>query len=172
MEESPRKSERKRPYTRKAPLNRSFINTAEARREIVTALHLHRQSSKPVVPCSSSYNAQNYRRQLTESLPVPEPTWSTTAPAVRCAPVPTLDVLEVEWFDNVSSSSYSWWLGFLKSLDSKRDGVSVSTECGNVVGACLAGRDGEGSDSGGGDPNLFLDEWVVFPAVEEERHDY
>lgn len=143
---------------------------AEARREIVNALQLHRSSSSAshVVKINNPaiLSSQNCYHQLTDSMPIPEPTWSTTAPAVLCAPVPSMEVLEVEWFDNVSSS-YSWWISFLNSLDGKK-GASESKESSEGLLPCLDATDVEKSASDANDHSPFTDEWVIFPAAEEQ----
>lgn len=63
-------------------------------------------------------------------MPIPQPTWSTTAPAVQTAAPPPPPPLppsssggEVPEFD--------WWIGFLKSLDGKKSGSS--NICSEVV---------------------------------------
>ncbi|KAK4392358.1 hypothetical protein Sango_2013600 [Sesamum angolense] len=172
-----RKRTRRRSHTRKASLSSTFINMAEARREIVNALQLHRSSSASVVRIhqnpsllSNSRN-HNYYNQLTESMPIPQPTWSTTAPAVStlCAPV---EVLEVEWYDNQYSSSYAWWIGFLNSLDGKSGGGKEFME--SCEGACLEFDTRDDVEKSAPDANdqstsTFTDEWLIFPAAAEEQ---
>lgn len=157
--DSPRKSgrkrTRKRAYTRKASLSTTFINMAEARREIVNALHLHRSST-----ARNNAPAPTHHHQLTDSMPLPEPTWSTTAPAVICAPLPAVEVLEVEWFHNDVSASCSWWVAFLSSLDRK-----ISAE--GPPPAAVPGLGAEDSGSGRDEKAPFMDEWVVLPPGEE-----
>ncbi|KAK4432233.1 hypothetical protein Salat_0985400 [Sesamum alatum] len=167
--DSARKRTRRRSHTRKASLSSSFINMAEARREIVNALQLHRSStSASAVRTSLLTNISH--NQLTESMPIPEPTWSTTAPAVLCAhPV---EVLEVEWYDN-HSSSYAWWMGFLNSLDGRKTS-GVGMESSDGLGPCLeldtTSRDVEKSaPADANDQTPFTDEWLIFPAAAEER---
>ncbi|PIN26325.1 hypothetical protein CDL12_00911 [Handroanthus impetiginosus] len=169
--DSARKRTRRRSHTRKAALRSSFLNMAEARREIATALQLHRSSSAsvvkintPLILSSTSHN-QNYYHQLTDSMPMPEPTWSTTAPAVLCAPVPPMEVLQFEWFDNLSSS-YSWWMGFLNSLDGK-NGTNESMEISEGLSPCLDATNVEKSAPDANDHSPFTDEWLIFPAADE-----
>ncbi|KAL3629854.1 hypothetical protein CASFOL_026166 [Castilleja foliolosa] len=172
-DDSYKKRARRRCYTRKAPLINNFINMAEARREIVNALHLHRSNLSPSPPARRVHTHLNQKyynqRQLTESIPNhPEPTWSTTAPAVLCAPVPTVDVLEVEWFDNISAS-HSWWIGFLSYLDGKIN--EVRRESMEGLGPCLVAPNIENlSDASDADDQAtFLEEWVVLPAGEKNE---
>ncbi|KAL0426188.1 UNVERIFIED_CONTAM: hypothetical protein Slati_2793600 [Sesamum latifolium] len=179
--DSTRKRTRRRSHTRKAALSSSFINMAEARREIVNALQLHRSSSASVVRIhhqnpsllSNSRN-HNYYNQLTESMPMPspQPTWSTTAPSVSslCAPV---EVLEVEWYDN-QSSSYAWWIGFLNSLDGKSGGGKEFMSSSEVEGPCLEFDTRDDVEKSAPDANhdqssfTITDEWLIFPAAGEE----
>ncbi|CAI9782350.1 unnamed protein product [Fraxinus pennsylvanica] len=109
---------RSQSHTRKSA---HLINMAEARRDIVNALHLHRLSSSSTsgTAGNSTWTSQNCY-QLMESMPIPEPTWSTTPPAVMCAPVPSVEVLEFGWPENMSSS-YTWWIGRGSSVKSFED---------------------------------------------------
>lgn len=155
---------RSQSYTRKsAHLNR-LIDMAEARREIVNALHLHRlsSSSTPGTAGNGSWTSQN-SYQLTESMPLPEPTWSTTPPTVVCAPVPSVEVLDFDWPENMCSS-YTWWIGFLNSLNCKGNSeLMVENSLGkddlNVEKPYLGTND---------DESPFLDEWLIFPAAEDQ----
>ncbi|KAG8374467.1 hypothetical protein BUALT_Bualt11G0135200 [Buddleja alternifolia] len=180
---------RRRSHTRRkaAPLTSSnFINMAEARKQIVNALHLHRSSSSsaksitnnvPAIVSSSNDDPHQYyyyHHQLTDSMPIPEPTWSTTAPAVLCAPVPTMEMLEIDqWFDNLlsssSSSSYSWWMGFLNSLDDKNNNANASSEVRLGQYHCNLDAKNHPYSSPNSDDQCLVptDEWLVFPAAEE-----
>ncbi|KAM7532054.1 hypothetical protein LguiB_035464 [Lonicera macranthoides] len=137
-----KKSNKRRTHRRKPPQDR-FINIAEARREIVHFLHLHRSSPSPtnattegninitsnIVSVSESSHPHQHQvvpmiccyPPLIESLPVPGPTWSTTAPSVLDPPPPPpLETLEFFDCHENLSSSYAWWNDFLHTLDCKR----------------------------------------------------
>ncbi|XP_044461420.1 uncharacterized protein LOC123192824 [Mangifera indica] len=152
---STRKPMRRRAHSRRVPQD-CTINMAEARREIVQALQLHRSSMKqttkstgilavtatPFVASSSlcCYNS------LTESMPLPEPIWSTTAPAISAAPPSVVESLEFEWGEN-QAASYSWWAVF----DDHHDGSKL----GDVD------RDESGQNSS-------PDEWLMFPSSDDQ----
>ncbi|PON53584.1 hypothetical protein PanWU01x14_201420 [Parasponia andersonii] len=71
---------------------------------------------------------------LMESMPLPEPTWSTTAPSVLASTSlqsnsRDLEVVLDEYYyfgDQNEASSYSWWIGFLKSLDGNNVNINIS----------------------------------------------
>ncbi|KAI7998133.1 hypothetical protein LOK49_LG10G02389 [Camellia lanceoleosa] len=150
----------------------SSINIAQARTEIVSAFHLHRSSSS-----SCDYGSQ-YCSSLLESLPLPQPTWSTTPPSVVATPPPPppppMEALEFEWVENLASS-YTWWLGFLKTLDGNNNtaqvvskypfeedivmGMGYGLKIGDPL-PCLDGNDDHQSSS--------LDEWLTIPTVEDQ----
>lgn len=183
---STRKPMRRRAHTRRVPQD-CIINMAEARREIVQALQLHRSSMKqttkstgilavtatPFVASSSlcCYNS------LTESMPLPEPIWSTTAPAISAAPPSVVESLEFEWGEN-QAASYSWWLGFLKTLDSKiveHSKYPHLEKISNVMENSRAVFDDhhDGSKLGDGDrdesgQNSSPDEWLMFPSSDDQ----
>ncbi|CAL5422849.1 unnamed protein product [Camellia sinensis] len=147
----------------------SSINVAQARRDIVNAFHLHRSSSS-----SCDYGSQ-YCSSLLESLPLPQPTWSTTPPSVLATPPPPpMEALEFECAENLASS-YTWWLGFLKTLDGNNNtaqvvskypfeedivtGMGYGLKIGDPL-PCLDGNDDHQSSS--------VDEWLTIPTVEDQ----
>ena len=76
----------------------------------------------------SMFSGAEYCYSLLEEMPLPGPTWSTTEPCVLAMPLPPPSSappnifegsVELEWGEN-QASSYSWWLGFLQSLDEKK----------------------------------------------------
>ncbi|KAL2479270.1 Uncharacterized protein Adt_32236 [Abeliophyllum distichum] len=158
---------RSQSHTRKSHLDR-LINKAEARRDIVNALYHHRLSSSSTAAASGTVRnttSQNFY-QLMESMPIPEPTWSTTAPTVLCAPVPSVEVLEFEWPENMSSS-HSWWIGFLNSLDGKENSELImenSKGCGQISDNSSVEKPYLDAND---DDSPFLDEWLIFPAAED-----
>jgi hypothetical protein len=137
--DSLRKPVRRRSHARRPAPNDCVIDMAEARREIAHALHLRRSLSssssaaaaaaaaascfmnrKPTISGNrnSIFGGSQYCYSVMESMPLPEPIWSTTAPSILAAPAPpAMEAPEFEWGEN--QASYTWWLGFLKTLDSK-----------------------------------------------------
>ncbi|KAI9074919.1 hypothetical protein K1719_043148 [Acacia pycnantha] len=65
-----------------------------------------------------------YCYSLLEAMPMAGPVWSTTEPCVLAEPLESVPAeaptsessVELEWGEN-QASSYSWWIGFLESLD-------------------------------------------------------
>ncbi|GLT92792.1 hypothetical protein SLE2022_106100 [Rubroshorea leprosula] len=180
---------RRRSHTRKVAGD-CFINMAEARREILHALHLHRSSlsSSSTKPCEpaiilggnngsgsgvdvvSSYNCCYW---VVEAMPLPEPVWSTTAPSVPAGPPVTEEagVVEFEWGENQNqAASYKWWLGFLKALDRKS---SEETKYPCLEDDIVFGEQenlevGEPNFLSSGDQDSCLDDWLMFPATEDQ----
>ncbi|KAK4834500.1 hypothetical protein QYF36_023866 [Acer negundo] len=172
--------------TRRRVPQDSFINMAQARREIVHALHLHRSSSSRTTSSSSSTSAT-----ILESMPIPEPIWSTTQPSIPVVAAPVvvaMEGFEFEWGSSENqASSYSWWLGFLKALDSKNNNNNINNN--NIVDQnyskypCLE-RIHHLIGSGGQDPdfvdashdhdqqNSSPDEWLMFPTNDDDHHNY
>lgn len=177
-------------HTRRFP-QESVINMAEARREIVHALNLHRSSSSRVrstvatgeagaaLPtignrppavgslvglCGVSYS-------LTESMPLPEPIWSTTAPSIPVEPPAPTESLECfEWGGN-QAAAYAWWLGFLKMLDGKNICNNIDQNSrypSSYLEKIVNGKLGEGIFMDASDQNTCTDEWLIFPAIEDE----
>ncbi|KAK7349732.1 hypothetical protein VNO77_07349 [Canavalia gladiata] len=68
----------------------------------------------------SMFSDAQYCYSILEAMPLPGPTWSTTAPCVLAEPQSSTHIEgsleELEWGEN-QASSYTWWLGFLESLD-------------------------------------------------------
>lgn len=110
----------------------SPMDMAEARREIVNALHIHRSCSRHhhcyksqentnAIASSASSSSSQLHYPLAESVRLPEPIWSTTEPNSSAEiEEQEQEVIVLDWPESnyVSSSSYAWWLGFLSSLDS------------------------------------------------------
>ncbi|KGN58710.1 hypothetical protein Csa_002623 [Cucumis sativus] len=189
----PRKPTKRRSHTRKVPTE-AVINMAEARRQIAEALQLHRSSlssssstttsmaepsgcyvfqfeKKPIVSGS-----QHFCYSIMESMPVPQPTWSTTEPSVVRSPVAPMEEQEIfEWGDG--QASYAWWLGFLKALDVN---ISNDTEYENAGSGSAVGmssmvltRCQDGLESGealfleASDHTSLADEWLIIPIGED-----
>lgn len=192
---SPRTSTIRRRSSSRRASQSSFINVAEARREVASALNLHRSSSSPYSPSASSRRSSyNYKYgiskatvagpqyccySLLETLPLPEPTWSTTPPAIFAAPSivatpPLLEAIEFEWEESFTTS-YAWWLGFLKSLDGKSTEESKYPFEENVVmrNSWLFGQRQDGPKLGespcldANDQSSYLDEWLMIPPTED-----
>ncbi|KAG6744328.1 hypothetical protein POTOM_053047 [Populus tomentosa] len=172
---------RRRSHGRKTSTQDRVINMAEARREIAHALHLHRSSSASSPSSSSSgasrrdpsillgnnysnhginnkscfaRNSQHLCYSLTDTLPTPEPVWSTTTTTTALTTPPPMEITEFEWGEN-QAASYSWWLGFLKTLD------------GNISTPCL--KDEAETIS---NPRLFRQcEMINVSGLEESSHD-
>ncbi|KAJ0088537.1 hypothetical protein Patl1_31473 [Pistacia atlantica] len=176
---------RRRSHTRRVPQD-CIINMAEARREIVQALQLHRSSMKQTSTTKSTgivaaasipkvaSSSQCCYYSLTESMPLPEPVWSTTAPTISAAPPAAMESLEFEWGEN-QASSYSWWLGFLKTLDGKIVEHSKYQHLEKINNAMENSRVGFGhqdssklGDGDGSDQNSSPDEWLMFPSYDDQ----
>ncbi|KAA8517702.1 hypothetical protein F0562_015176 [Nyssa sinensis] len=174
---------------------------AEARREIVDALQLHRSSSSSsscktwwghtivghVCNCDSIRNPSDsiisclqYCSSLSNNLPLgPEPTWSTTAPSIPATPPPPMEALEFEWAENLASS-YTWWLGFLDTLDVKNTELSNNPSEENIIGEGNSRLFGQCPDHGSKLDDIVLsldandqsssnlDEWLTFPTSEDQ----
>ncbi|PRQ42754.1 hypothetical protein RchiOBHm_Chr3g0461071 [Rosa chinensis] len=128
-------SRKQRRRSRPRSLNPLNINVAEARRQVYHALILHRTSSKSSFQSSSSSSSSHdvvsgTSTQLLQSMPLPEPVWSTTAPSVpphvpySGGPAMEAADIEFEWGEN-QASSYTWWLAFLKTLDGNNSTTST-----------------------------------------------
>lgn len=179
------------------PMNRRLLHTrrvskdcvidmAEARREIVHALHLHRSSSsgtkrENTILGNNNVNKPNltvgsqfYCYPLVNTLPTPEPIWSTTAPSIlAAAPAPVVEELEFEWGENESSSSsssssWSWWLGFLKTLDKNNDSNCVEEEL-NVDNFVVEKSGDLSFVEQSDDLGSFPDEWLVVPTNDDDE---
>ncbi|KAJ6299794.1 hypothetical protein OIU76_020726 [Salix suchowensis] len=131
---------------------------AEARREIAHALHLH---SNPRHHCYS----------LTDTLPAPEPVWSTATTTTAVKGPPPMETEEFEWGEN-QAASYSWWLGFLKTLDGNsatpfvKDETEMISDPG-VFGQCEIHVSGL-EESSHGQLTSTTDEWLTFPDNEDQ----
>ncbi|KAJ4841575.1 hypothetical protein Tsubulata_031081 [Turnera subulata] len=192
IKSDPPKKPKKRSRTRKVPTHQDRdINLAEVRREISLALQLLRSSSTPKRdstlsgdgcndqygisynhPLTVDYSDQYCCYSLLDTLPTPEPVWSTTAPSVL-ASSPAIEAPEFDWGDNVQAATYNWWLGFLKSLDGNIAGPQDFTCEDHKVAmgdsSALdhnqnASRHGEDSNEQG----LSADEWLIFPPFEDQ----
>jgi hypothetical protein len=123
--DSLRKPVRRRSHARRPAPNDCVIDMAEARREIAHALHLRRSLSssssaaaaaaaaascfmnrKPTISGNrnSIFGGSQYCYSVMESMPLPEPIWSTTAPSILAAPAPpAMEAPEFEWGENQAS---------------------------------------------------------------------
>ncbi|XP_060206265.1 uncharacterized protein LOC132633874 [Lycium barbarum] len=167
------------------------MDMAEARREIVHALELHRSSSSSSSSFSNPMNyavsgqrvnSQQFYYSIVESMPIPQPTWSTTAPAIHTAPPPLLlppspppssFAGEVPEFD--------WWIGFLKSLDGKKSTSrqrylpleeDILMENSKVLSQLHDGLKNEPPNCIGAndDPSYqFPDEWLIIPTADDDH---
>lgn len=103
-------------------------------------------------------------------MPLPQPTWSTTAPCVlRSSPLAAMEEQEIfEWGDYGENgdgpASYTWWLGFLKALD-----VNSKPEYPNAeITQCQDGLErGEALFLEPSDHSSFPDEWLIVPISED-----
>nr|XP_010325780.1 uncharacterized protein LOC104649041 [Solanum lycopersicum] len=164
MINSPRKRIRKY-HTRKTPIINSYTDMAEARREIVHALHLHRSSSfnnpNNYALLGQRVNSQQYYYSIVESMPIPQPTWSTTAPAIHKTPPPPSPLPPSSSGD---VTEFDWWLGFLKSLDLKKNTSEVENilmENSKVISQL---QDGLKKDA----TNNLIDEWLIIPTADDD----
>lgn len=122
------------------------------------------------------FSESQYCHSLMETMPLPEPVWSTTEPSVMADPPPPpppppsksdseTPIMDLEWGENENqSSSYSWWLGFLESLDDNK----VSGEKLNIV---MEDSEMLSHESGFGDAmdqTCCTDEWLMIPTMELE----
>ncbi|KAF5187583.1 hypothetical protein FRX31_022831 [Thalictrum thalictroides] len=113
-----------------------------------------------------------------EPLPCPQPTWSTTPPSIHPPPLVPMEMIhEFEWGDNLASS-YTWWIGFLKSLDGKKGNIQHENEGKHPL---LFGEgihhnkfhnspkhgDLHFNNMGMEDQTSVLDEWLTVPASDE-----
>ncbi|KAB2621867.1 hypothetical protein D8674_024049 [Pyrus ussuriensis x Pyrus communis] len=119
----------RRRFTTKRGSKTRDVNAAEIRREILHAIQLHRSSSSSSSSLSAAPEASAPPPpvfvgprfdSLAEPMPLPGPVWSTTAPSVLpyASSSAAMEALEFEWGES-QAASYSWWLGFLKTLDGK-----------------------------------------------------
>lgn len=161
-------------------LQDSVINMAEARREIVQALQLHRSSTRTAAATSASSSAQCCYYSLTEAMPIPEPIWSTTAPTIPAAPSATaaaaMESLEFELGES-QAAAYNWWLGFLKTLDGKINNVENYSKYphSRVFGCQDNLKLGEGKFAVGASDdqqNTAPDEWLTFPTSDDQQGDH
>lgn len=168
----------KRRYKR--PSQVCDINYAEVRRQIFHALQLHRSSRSS---SSSHAVAGPQFKSLVESMPLPEPVWSTTAPSVLAhtpsssssAAAANMEALEFEWGEN-QASSYSWWISFLKTLDgnnAEKSKYPMPLESSNWLfgqnqNSNYKVGDQETSLVDANDHSPSPDEWLMFPTTEDE----
>lgn len=207
MEYSQRTVSPKTPVKRRCRTRRCtqdmVINAAEARKEINHALHLHRSSSSsvPPLPPPPPSNGCDFNTQLLcgppycypslNSIPQPEPVWSTTAPSVLAAtpsvPYYTKEALEVfEWgSETQQAASYCWWLGFLKTLD-QANVNGDHQECPNYslgkidafVNNNGTSKIGDGCDEvanfvdANSDQSSSLDEWLLLPTTGDDEGEH
>ncbi|KAK3227429.1 hypothetical protein Dsin_007291 [Dipteronia sinensis] len=172
---------------------------AQARREIVHALHLHRSSSSRTSTSTSTSSSSSSSSSATilESMPIPGPIWSTTQPSIPvAAPVvvpvaATMEGFEFEWGSSENqASSYTWWLGFLKALDSKNNNNNNNIVDQNYSkypclerihhlmggGHNLCDVDHQAPDSVDAthddQQNSSPDQWLMFPTNDDDHQNY
>lgn len=194
-----RRPMRRRSHTRKTNTQDRVINMAEARREIAHALHLHRSSSAsspsssssvasrrdPAILSGNNYsnyginnkscfarNSQYLCYSLTDTLPTPEPVWSTTTTTTVLTTPPPMESTEFEWGEN-QAASYSWWLGFLKTLDGNSNTPCLKDEAEmisnpRVFGQCEINVSGLEESSHDQLTSISTDEWLTFPNNEDQ----
>ncbi|KAJ4704316.1 formin-F-like [Melia azedarach] len=182
-----KKSSNPKPMRRRSQSRRVLqINMAEARREIVQALQLHRSSLSSASATTTTTSAavsvfgnssQCCYYSLTESMPVPEPIWSTTAPAIlpatAAAPqAAAMESLEFEWGES-QAGAYSWWLGFLKTLDGKNNDVENSKYQQHlekfVMGNSCKVFGYQDSSKPGEEHNSYPEEWLMIPTSSDDQ---
>lgn len=168
------------------------IDLAEARRQVYHALLHHRSSSKSSSKSSFSSSSSSSHEvvingpstQLLESMPLPEPVWSTTAPSVLPhvpysggAAMEAADI-EFEWGEN-QASSYSWWLSFLKSLDGNNHITKNVHEESKYPLALGSSNWFFGQRHGGNfkveeadEQSPSPDEWLMFPTTEDHEGEF
>ncbi|KAJ6425155.1 hypothetical protein OIU84_025850 [Salix udensis] len=189
-----RKPVRRRSHARKTNTQDRGVNMAEARREIAHALHLHRSSSSssgaskrdPINLLGDNYsnyginnksfcfasNPRHHCYSLTDTLPAPEPVWSTATTTTAVKAPPPMETAEFEWGEN-QAASYSWWLGFLKTLDGNsatpfvKDETEIISDPGGVYGQCEIHVSGL-EESSHGQLTSTTDEWLTFPDNEDQ----
>ncbi|KAJ6871508.1 hypothetical protein NC652_037001 [Populus alba x Populus x berolinensis] len=144
-----RRPMRRRSHGRKTSTQDRVINMAEARREIAHALHLHR-------------NSQHLCYSLTDTLPTPEPVWSTTTTTTVLTTPPPMEITEFEWGEN-QAASYSWWLGFLKTLDGNRNTPYLKDEAEMISNPRVFEEPSHGQLT-----SISTDEWLTFPNNEDQ----
>lgn len=115
----------------------------------------------------SMFSDVEYCYSLLEAIPLPGPTWSTTAPCVLANPPsyssapPIEGSSELEWGSENQASSYTWWLGFLQSLDEKLNlppyGGKKNAGMENAKLISL-------------EPS-FVDDWLMIPTLEKDLED-
>ncbi|KAG6745358.1 hypothetical protein D5086_029731 [Populus alba] len=184
-----RRPMRRRSHGRKTSTQDRVINMAEARREIAHALHLHRSSSASSPSSSSSgasrrdpsiflgnnyssyginnkscfaRNSQHLCYSLTDTLPTPEPVWSTTTTTTVLTTPPPMEITEFEWGEN-QAASYSWWLGFLKTLDGNRNTPCLKDEAEMISNPRVFEEPSHGQLT-----SISTDEWLTFPNNEDQ----
>ncbi|KAJ6303365.1 hypothetical protein OIU77_017278 [Salix suchowensis] len=156
---------RRRSHARKTNTQDRGVNMAEARREIAHALHLHRSSS------SSSGASKRGPINLLGDNYTPEPVWSTATTTTAVKGPPPMETEEFEWGEN-QAASYSWWLGFLKTLDGNsatpfvKDETEMISDPG-VFGQCEIHVSGL-EESSHGQLTSTTDEWLTFPDNEDQ----
>lgn len=173
-----RSNSQKNPITRRSRSRKTtqncLINTAEARREIVNALHIHRSASSSPSPSPSSSRFPRKRCSMRRStcnhgtikpritVASSQTIWSTTATAN------STEDLEFEWVEN-GAASYAWWLGFLKSLDGKS--TSSATEQSNQLEESLRKDNNSCRELISDEESSFTDEWLTIPPIDEHAGD-
>ncbi|KAM1576578.1 hypothetical protein ACFX10_032881 [Malus domestica] len=176
----------RRRFTAKRGSKTRDVDAAEIGMEILHAIQLHRSSSSSsssAVPEASAPPPPVYVGpqfdSLAEPMPLPGPVWSTTTPSVLpYAPSSAaMEALEFEWGES-QAASYSWWLGFLKTLDGKNaDKSNYPLPLGssnwlfgqNQNSNCKVDDDQDTvALVDANDQSLSPDEWLMFPNTEDD----
>ncbi|KAF7144012.1 hypothetical protein RHSIM_Rhsim05G0227100 [Rhododendron simsii] len=102
---------RRRSKKREAESN-SLFNVAEARREGKNTSNYDGNIGETISTLGSS-QCHHYCYSVLDSLPLPQPTWSTTAPSIIT--ISTLPPPPPQPPPATHEFSYCWWMGFLNS---------------------------------------------------------
>lgn len=175
------KPRRKRSHSRKT-LSNCLINFAEARREIANALQYHhrRSLSPPKNHFSSplvdgdigSFSTKSPKFSSPEKAQTQRdigPTRAKSETPVVAGPTPIWEVLDFGDVESNFAASYSWWVGFLESLDGKNHQESSKPVISN--GAEALGQAHDSCDDGSGSSSSSsLDEWleILNPDVDHD----
>ncbi|XP_028764257.1 uncharacterized protein LOC114722391 [Neltuma alba] len=125
------------------------------------------------------FSDAQYCYSLLEAMPVPGPVWSTTEPCVLAeaqesapAEAPTREgPAELEWGEN-QASSYSWWIGFLETLDGNMSSEKVKYPF--VENIEIEASKGLGCDStfvDATEQSCCLDDWLMIPTMDMDLED-
>ncbi|KAK4253376.1 hypothetical protein QN277_010695 [Acacia crassicarpa] len=129
------------------------------------------------------FSDAHYCYSLLEAMPMPGPVWSTTDPCILAEPLESVPAeaptsegsVELEWGEN-QASSYSWWIGFLESLDGNNMSSTEKVKsCPFVESIMVEDSRGFGYDSSfvvdATDQSCCLDDWLMIPTTEMDLED-